>query len=149
MDFRLALVVHGSAAWHRTVRLRDTVLRAPLGLAFSADELAAESMQLHLALHVGAALAGVVVLVPPMTDGERIWKLRQMAVAQGFRGQGAGGALIAAAESQMCRRGAARAVLHAREEAVPFYVRHGYLADGEIFEEVTIPHRRMSKVFGF
>lgn len=84
MEFQPRLITYESAEWHETVRLRDAVLRTPLGLAFSKDELEQEGQQLHLALYVGMTLAGVVVLVPPMIDA-RTWKLRQMAVAPMFR----------------------------------------------------------------
>jgi len=36
-------------------------------------------------------------------------------------------------------------VLHARESAVRFYESVGYVAEGEAFTEVTIPHRKMVK----
>ena len=68
MEFWTSLADYGSAVWRETVRLRDSVLRMPLGLAFSRNELALESTQLHLALYTGTALAGVVVLVPPLDD---------------------------------------------------------------------------------
>ena len=145
MEFRTSLVTYGSAVWGETVRLRETVLRTPLGLAFSNGELARESAQLHLVLYVGTTLAGVVVLVPPPANDARAWKLRQMAVAPAFRGKGGGAALVATAEREMRARCAVRVMLHARETAVPFYARHGYCAEGEAFEEVTIPHRRMWK----
>ena len=35
--------------------------------------------------------------------------------------------------------------LHAREAAVPFYERLGYLSEGEPFDEVGLPHRAMRK----
>ena len=143
--FRIEEVAHGSAAWRDTVRLREGVLRTPLGLAFDPSELAREDAQLHLALHDGAALAGTVVLVPPGPGGAPTWKLRQMAVAPASRRRGFGTALVRAAEAVMAARGAAGVLLHARLDTVPFYARLGYLADGAVFEEVTIPHRRMSK----
>jgi len=37
-------------------------------------------------------------------------------------------------------------VLHAREAAIPFYLRLGYELEGEPFTEVGIPHRRMVKL---
>lgn len=144
MEFQTRLVAYGSAEWHDTVRLRDAVLRTPLGLAFSKAELEQEASQRHLALYANTTLAGVVVLVPPTIDS-RIWKLRQMAVAPAFRGKGGGATLIAAAEREMRDQGAPEVMLHAREGAVPFYTGHGYLAEDRVFEEVTIAHRCMWK----
>ena len=145
MERRILHAAHGSAEWRETVRLREAVLRAPLGLAFSADELARESAQLHLALRAGGTLAGGVVLVPPSADAQAPWQLRQMEVAPGFSGQGFGTALVAAAEHELHLRDAERVVLHARETAVAFYARLGYRAHGAVFDEVTIPHRLMRK----
>ena len=144
MAFEILPAAHGGAAWRETVRLRHAVLRAPLGLAFSDDELAREASQLHLALHAQGRLAGVVVLVPP-DAGPPTWKLRQMAVAPELRGRGIGTALVTAAEASVRARGGERVLLHARADAVPFYARLDYAAEGAMFEEVTIPHRRMTR----
>ncbi|MFO7477224.1 MAG: hypothetical protein R6X03_02545, partial [Methyloceanibacter sp.] len=39
-------------------------------------------------------------------------------------------------------------VLHARTGAEAFYAAHGYLAEGDPFEENTLPHVTMSKRLG-
>ena len=137
-------VAHGSAAWLEAVALRRAVLRTPLGLDFSAGELAAEGAQLHLTLRLHGALAGVVVLVSP-PDVAGTWKLRQMAVAADCRGRGLGTRLVRAAEDAMRARDAASCVLHARADAVPFYARLGWRAQGAPFTEVPRAHRRMRK----
>jgi hypothetical protein len=36
-------------------------------------------------------------------------------------------------------------ILHARETAVPFYERLRYSPVGDVFQEVTLPHRLMEK----
>lgn len=36
-------------------------------------------------------------------------------------------------------------ILHAREYAIPFYEKSGYLAISELYTEVGLPHRTMSK----
>ncbi len=43
------------------------------------------------------------------------------------------------------REGFRRIIAHAREPAVPFYLRLGYAVEGERFIEVTIPHFTVSK----
>ena len=35
--------------------------------------------------------------------------------------------------------------LHAQADAIPFYEKHGFIAEGEIFYEADIPHRSMFK----
>jgi hypothetical protein len=35
--------------------------------------------------------------------------------------------------------------MHARDGAIGFYERNGYLRDGELFMEVTMPHYKLVK----
>jgi len=56
-----------------------------------------------------------------------------------------GAQIVASAERLAAERGFRRIVLHARETATPFYEKAGYVATGETFVEVTIPHRIMVK----
>jgi predicted GNAT family N-acyltransferase len=37
-------------------------------------------------------------------------------------------------------------MLDAQEQAMPFYASLGYVAEGEMFPEAGIPHRRMVKI---
>ncbi|HET9046912.1 MAG TPA: GNAT family N-acetyltransferase, partial [Casimicrobiaceae bacterium] len=41
--------------------------------------------------------------------------------------------------------GYARASLNAQARAMPFYVRHGFVATGEQFDEAGIDHRVMTR----
>lgn len=129
--------------WADMVRLRHQVLRAPLGLGFSAEQLASEASQLHLALRLDGSLAGTLLLLPPDPTGTA--KLRQMAVRPGLERQGFGSLLVRHGEAELRRIGAVQALLSARMTAVPFYLRLGYVADGEPFIEVTVPHLSMRR----
>lgn len=73
------------------------------------------------------------------------WRLRQMATAEGLRGRGIGGQVVEAAAEYVRARGATVLWCNARERAVAFYRRHGFVGHGEIFtdERHTIPHLRM------
>lgn len=53
--------------------------------------------------------------------------------------------IVLFAESVAKLRGHERLMLHARESAVPFYLRLGYEIEGEPFTEVGLTHRLMSK----
>ena len=68
-----------------------------------------------------------------------------MTVDPGHQGRGVGKRLIAFAEKLSAEMGYREIVLHARESAVRFYESVGYVAEGEAFTEVTIPHRKMVK----
>ncbi|MBK8920805.1 MAG: GNAT family N-acetyltransferase [Saprospirales bacterium] len=91
---------------------------------------------------IRASLAGYLNLTP--LNAETV-KMRQVAVAQQCQGTGIGKALVQASEGMARRLGFKKITLHARETAVPFYLKLGYSIAGERFEEVTIPHFRMEK----
>jgi ribosomal protein S18 acetylase RimI-like enzyme len=135
-------VEHGSPLYRECVALRLAVLRTPLGLSFTEDELQRESASLHLACHDGQNLVGCLALVP-LPDGEI--KMRQVAVAPETQGRGIGRSLVDASETLARHRGFTLMTLHARTTAVPFYERLGYETVGDEFEEVTVPHRAMQK----
>ncbi len=135
-------VEHGSPAYWATVDLRDTILRKPLGLHFSDEELKAEEDSRHVACYRGDKLVGCLVLRP--SSGGDV-QMRQLAVAAELQGQRIGTALVRFAEALAREIGYRCIILHARETAVTFYEKQGYSIIGEGFEEVTIPHWAMEK----
>ena len=143
MTPRLAREAFGGAGWRGMVALRHRVLRAPLGLDFSAAQLEAEAAQIHVALWLDDELAGTLLLLPPDPHGQA--RLRQMAVAPELRGRGYGKLLVRHGEAELGRLGTVEAMLHARETAVGFYAELGYVSEGDPFLEVTLTHRLMRK----
>jgi N-acetylglutamate synthase-like GNAT family acetyltransferase len=137
-------VPHGSPEYWATVALRDALLRKPLGLHYSPEELAAENDSHHIACYRGDRLVGCLIL-RPQGDAAR---MRQVAVADDLQGQGIGTAMVQYSEALARRFGFARIVLHARETAAPFYEKLGYSRIGDLFEEVKIPHWAMTKWLG-
>ena len=136
-------VAHASRAYWATVDLRHAILREPLGLRFSAEELEAESDSHHVACYRGDRLVGCLVLRP---RGGGDVQMRQVAVVPEVQGQGIGRALVQFSEALARTNGYRRMVLHARETAVAFYENLGYSRRGDRFEEVTIPHWAMEKL---
>lgn len=134
-------IEHGSADYDAAVSLRRRVLRAPLGLDFSAGELAAEANQLHLGLWDEDELVGCLSLVRM----EKEFKMRQVAVSPERQRQGIGKRLVEAAEVAVAT---GLITLHAREVAIPFYEAMGYEKVGDPFSEVGIPHIKMAKRIG-
>jgi N-acetylglutamate synthase-like GNAT family acetyltransferase len=135
-------VAHGSPAYWATVGLRDSILRKPLGFQFSPEELEAEKDAHHLACYAGDRLVGCLVL-EPLGDGDV--RMKQVAVASDLQHQGIGTGLVELSEVVARGLGFRRMILHARETAVPFYERLGYSPVGDVFQEVTLPHRLMEK----
>jgi GNAT superfamily N-acetyltransferase len=141
---QVRVVEHGSPAYWSTVELRRRILRAPLGLDFQPEELAAEVDELHLAAFEDGRDPPVACLVLVPQEAGTI-KMRQVAVEPGMQGRGVGSLLVAAAEAEAVSRGFTKMILHARDTAVPFYLRLDYAVNGDAFDEVTIPHFAMEK----
>jgi len=137
----LRQIEHGSADYLTAVSLRRRILRTPLGLDFTAEQLAAEAGDCLLAAFSDGVVAGTLVLTP----GQGAMKLRQMAVAPEACGQGIGSGLVAFAEDWARDKGFRQIVLHARVSAQGFYEKAGYRPEGDVFIEVTIPHIAMAK----
>ena len=135
-------VPFGSEAYEATVALRDDILRKPLGLTFSEQDLDSEWYSYHLAAYFASELVGVLVLKPL---DQQVVKMRQVAIAAPHQRKGMGQELVAHAEAFARAKGYQQMVLHARQIAIPFYERLAYDLVGDEFTEVGIPHRKMRK----
>ena len=124
------------------VKLRDDVLRKPLGLYFTEDELESEKQNLLMGAYEDEQMLGCCMLVE---EEPQTVRLRQMAVLNDLQGKGIGKALMQFAENLARDRGYRRNTMHARKNAIGFYEKMGYKKIGEEFEEITIPHYVMEK----
>lgn len=139
-------ILHGSPDYIETVDLRDQVLRRPLGLIFSPEQLGGESGDFHLACYDETEhLLGCLILTP---EDDRTVRMRQVAVRSDLQRGGIGSILVRFSETFAAEQGFRLMTMHARESAVPFYERLGYECYGQRFEEVTIPHWHMRKALG-
>lgn len=135
-------IEYGSTEYEQSLALRDEVLRKPLGLRFSDEELQRERDHYHLVCQVGGQIIGCLVLVPT-SRGEL--RMRQVAVVPELQRQGIGRALTEFAEGFARKRGFTTVTLHARDYAVGFYDKLGYQRLGEPFEEISLVHWKMQK----
>lgn len=138
----LRWIPFGSPEYREVVELRRRVLRIPLGLDFTPEQLAGEGKDLHLAAYEGRALVGCLML---SDHGDGVIQMRQVCVEPDRQGTGVGAALVHESEAEARRRGYRGMMLHARDIAVGFYERLGYGRIGEPFVEVGIPHQEMGK----
>jgi GNAT superfamily N-acetyltransferase len=139
---RFRQIDYGSSDYALECDLRDRILRSPLGLTLSAQDLAQEDQALHFGLFAEARLIACVVAV---TISPTTVKLRQMAVEPAYQGLGWGKVLLEQVEAVLRQRAVKRVVLHARKTAAGFYQRLGYQIEGPEFLEVTLPHYPMGK----
>ena len=138
----LKIIDHGSKEYKQMVDLRYTMLRKPLGLTFSEEELDAEKNNIHLGCFDDDKLEGCCMLVP---KDDNTVQLRQMAVVSGLQGKGIGRVLMQFAENIARDRGFRKLIMHARKTAMGFYEKLGYQKTGNEFLEVTIAHYAMEK----
>lgn len=69
----------------------------------------------------------------------------RMAVLASARGLGVGSALLLALMEAARRRGDRDVALSAQTHAVPFYRRHGFAEEGEVYDDCNIPHVDMRR----
>lgn len=131
----------GSKLQIQSIGLRYEVLRRPLGLFFTPEELQQEVTQWHVGMVSGERVEGVLLLKP---IGDNVAKMRQVAVSEALQGKGIGKEMVRFAEAWCRCNQVVKIELHARKSAVPFYLSLGYKAEGAEFEEVGIPHMKMS-----
>jgi predicted GNAT family N-acyltransferase len=138
----LKIIDHGTPEYHQMVDLRYQVLRKPLGLTFTPEDLEQEKNDVLMGCFDDEKLEGCCLLTPA---GEKALRLRQMAVANGLQGKGIGRVLSFAENIARDMRNE-KLLMHARKSAVGFYEKLGYQICSDEFEEVTIPHYIMEKV---
>lgn len=145
------IIAHRSLEFWKAVELRQEVLRRPLGLSLSVEEVLQESdPQRHYGLFAidsdaddeSTILACASAI--PLENGHA--KIRQVAVRVSAQKQGWGREIMFTAEEDLRHSlGIHTISLHARAEVVGFYETLGYRIVGELFEEIGIPHRKMLK----
>ena len=125
-------------------RLRWEILRAPWGHGRGTEKDDQEDIALHvMAKNDAGDCVGVSRLqtVSP-TEGQ----VRFMAVREDQQGKGVGRALMQYIEAKGKANGMEKIVLHARENAVPFYLSLGYAMEEKSYKLWDIiQHYKMEK----
>jgi len=142
MNVEIKHIAFGGAEHKKEIELRYKVLRQPLGLNYTQEQLKAEKDEFHFAAFDGEKLIGCLLM--NAIDKEEI-KMRQVAVDEDDQRKGIGKALVFYSEKFAAEKGFSLITLHARKTAVPFYEKLGYKIVGNEFTEVTLPHFKMKK----
>ncbi|HYC28887.1 MAG TPA: GNAT family N-acetyltransferase [Chitinophagaceae bacterium] len=138
----LKMIDHGSKEYQQMINLRYNILRKPLGLSFTPDELEKEKNNVLIGVFEDDQLLGCCMLVK---EDNKKMRLRQVAVPNNQQGKGIGRALMSFAENISRDLGYNRIMMHARKTAIPFFEKLGYKVTSEVFDEITIPHLIMEK----
>ena len=109
---QLIQIKYGTDLYNDEVKLRDEVLRAPLGLKFSKEDLLAEKDELRYGLLDSAGKLAACLLVRVI--GASYFKLRQMAVREELRGRGVGRELVQKVEGELKKKNKTTIELNAR-----------------------------------
>lgn len=141
--WKIREVVHGSQDYDAVIRLRYQVLREPIGKTYTSEQLAAEKDETHLSLWIDEQPVASLCLMS--LEDDATYRLRQMAVHPDHQGRGYGAKLVRHAEEVARAHGKSHMMLLARVSALDFYKKLGYVEEGEVFIEMTLPHQRMRK----
>jgi N-acetylglutamate synthase-like GNAT family acetyltransferase len=138
----LKQIDHGTPQYNQMVQLRNLILRQPLGLGFSEDELSREKNDILIGAFDDDEMLGCCVLTP--IDNSTI-RLRQMAVHGSLQGKGIGASIMSFAENLARDKGFNRIIMHARDTAMGFYEKLGFKITSDEFRELNLPHHIMEK----
>ena len=138
----LKQIDHGTKEYLQMVKLRNEILRQPLGLTFTPEELTKEKEDILIGAFDEDQMLACCMLTK---EDKNSLRLRQMAVQNNLQGKGIGASMMNFAEILARDKGFKKLIMHARETAVGFYEKLGYKVVGDKFTEVTIPHYVMEK----
>ncbi len=138
----LKQIDHGTKEYLQMINLRNEILRKPLGLSFTPDELAKEKEDILIGAFDDDDMLACCMLTK---TEDNCLRLRQMAVQNNLQGKGIGASMMGFAEVLARDKGYTKLIMHARVTAIGFYEKLGYKVVGDEFIEVTIPHHIMEK----
>ena len=138
----LKQIDHGSKEYKQMVALRMEILRKPLGLSFTEDELANEKNDILIGAFDEDKILACCLLTK--VDSATV-KLRQMAVQNNLQGKGIGASMMSFAETVARDKGFKKLMMHARNTAIGFYEKFDFKVKGNEFIEVNVPHHVMEK----
>jgi len=138
----LKIIDFGTPEYQQMIKMREDILRKPLGLTFSHDEIEKEKDNLLIGAFEEEEMLGCCMIVEM---DPRKARLRQMAVMNNLQGKGIGRALIQFAENLARDHGYRVMSMHARKPTIPFFEKMGYKITSPEFIEITIPHFEMEK----
>lgn len=128
-------------------RLRYEILRKPWSQPESTTKDEQEDISIHVLMldEKDEAIATGRLQLNSEEEGQ----IRSMAVREDMQGKGFGSAIMNYIELKAKEKKLKEIVLDAREEAVPFYLKHNYQIDGDSYVLFNvIRHFRMKKMIG-
>lgn len=142
MNPTFKIITYKSPEWIAAVKLREKILREPLGTYFTEQELEAEKDHVQIAGFIDNEIIATAVLVP---EGYVV-KMQRVAVDASLQGNNIGSEMMDFCEQFANSINSKEIYCHARDTAVKFYIKNGYQGVGDYFDEDGIPHLEMRKM---
>jgi len=141
---KLREIQYGSDEYVQEKALREAVLRTPLGLVLTEDDIKDDPYSTHFgAFNASNELIACILLHPIDINTAQ---LRQMAVQSSIQKQGLGRSLVEYFEKQAMLHHYRVIQLNARITAQGFYEKLGYTPVDQPFTHMTLPHIKMQKI---
>ena len=119
--------------------IRKAVFTNEQGIAEADDVDGLDETAVQFLLHEGKDPIGTARMLIDGGTG----KIGRVAVLKEHRGAGHGATLINAATEEAKRLGLTSVKLGSRADTTDFYARLGFIPEGDVFDDVGIPHQMM------
>ncbi|MDZ4757117.1 MAG: GNAT family N-acetyltransferase [Bacteroidota bacterium] len=130
--------------WEQYYQLRYEVLRKPWQQIEGSEIDPSDETSTHAAAILNDEIVAVGRL--HLIDGDTA-QIRYMAASPLMQGKGMGGKVLQYLEVEGKKQGVKKIILQARENAINFYLSHGYQITGDgILLFGVIPHKWMKKI---
>lgn len=133
-----------SALMGKAIELRFEVFVIEQGVPLELEIDEYDEKAVHFVMLEGDEAVATLRLLPCGNDA----KIGRVAVRQGARRRGLGTALLQSGLAHAVSLGFDAIVLDSQLSSMPFYERLGFAAEGDIFDDAGIPHRRMRLKLG-
>ncbi len=131
----------------RAMPLRHAVFAEEKGIPADLMSDGADATAHHALITNRLGLPLATGRLVPLDGGQR-GQVGRMAVVPSQRSQNLGGQLLTGLLAQARQVGMTEVLLHAQTGAARFYARHGFVPQGEPFEEAGLPHQTMVRALG-
>lgn len=139
MTREISVVDWDSTLMKQALELRHEVFVVEQGVPV---ELEIDEHDEH-AVHFAALQDGELVATMRLLPSGNAMKIGRVAVGKPVRRKGIGTALMMRGIGHAATIGYSAALVDAQVDSMPFYEKLGFEAEGEVFDDAGIPHRRM------
>lgn len=138
---KFKIINYGSHEYNSFVALRQSVLRDPLKMKYSTEDLLKDNDGVLL----GAYISDQIVATAILKINDNQCKVCQVATHSNLQKSGIGSLMMKEVERIAKNLNCTLCYCSARISAKEFYLKNNYIAIGEEFEEIGLPHIKMIK----